>query len=322
MDPAAYPEAAEHIMAKGNTLAGSHRPICVAEILSILDPKLGEIALDATLGYGGHAQELLARLLPGGRLFGIDADPLELSKTQVRLRQKGFEEDNLVLRQMNFSAVRSLLFEAGGGFDCVLADLGVSSMQLDNPARGFSHKTEGPLDLRLNPRRGKSAASLISTLDRERLAEILHHHADEPRAEEIAQAMTCASSPPSTTTELAALIKNKLKRLGLEEQEIKKSLQRSFMALRIEVNQEFEELERFLRVLPQCLKAGARVAILTFHSGEDRRVKKSFIMDEQRGVYSKVASKPIRPSAQECRSNPRASCAKLRWAVRSERSLD
>lgn len=321
LNPAAYPEEAEHIMAKGNTLAGSHRPICVKEILSILDPKPAEIALDATLGYGGHAQELLGCLLPGGRLFGIDADPLELSKTQARLRLKGFEEDVLVVRQMNFSAVRSLLFEAGGGFDCVLADLGVSSMQLDNPSRGFSHKTEGPLDLRLNPRRGKSAASLLSTIDREPLVRLLQDHADEPYAEEIAQAMTSPSSRPTTTTELAGLIKVRLKRLGLEEQEIKKSLQRSFMALRIEVNQEFEELERFLRVLPQCMNPGARVAILTFHSGEDRRVKKSFAMAEQRGIYSKIASKPLRPSAEECRSNPRASCAKLRWAVRSELAL-
>lgn len=318
-NPEKYPEAAAHIEAKGNTLAGTHRPICVEEILTILDPKPGEMALDATLGYGGHAREILPRLAPEGRLFGIDADPIELPKTEARLRALGHDEESFVARQLNFSGVRSLIYEAGGGFDCILADLGVSSMQLDNPTRGFTHKSEGPLDLRLNPRKGKSAAEFLQTLSLEELESCFVENADEPHALWIARAIKEQSSNLTTTVRLADTIKARLKKMKppLSEKDIKKSVQRCFMALRISVNEEFDVLDRFLKVLPHCLNPGGRVAILTFHSGEDRRVKKAFAKDRDLGLYSEVASKPKRPSAQECRDNPRSSCAKLRWAVRT-----
>jgi 16S rRNA (cytosine1402-N4)-methyltransferase len=319
LDPERYPDEAKHIVAKGNTLAGSHRPICVDEILRVLDPQAGEVGLDTTLGYGGHAQLLLPRLLPGGRLFAVDADPLELPRTEERLRKLGFDEDVFVCRQMNYSAIRSLLFEAGGGFDCILADLGVSSMQLDNPERGFSHKTDGPLDLRLNPRRGKPASEIVATLSAVDLEKVLSDHADEPHAREIAQAIKAHRAPLTTTTQLAEIIQQRLRRVrpAVADKSIKKSLQRTFMALRIEVNDEFGALDRLLKVLPKCLNPGGRVAILSFHSGEDRRVKRAFAAHAQTGAYSKIASGPIRPSPEECRSNPRSTCAKLRWAVRS-----
>jgi 16S rRNA (cytosine1402-N4)-methyltransferase len=320
LNPEKYPEHAKHIVAKGSTPAGSHRPICVDEILAVLKPQAGDMGLDATLGYGGHSQLILPRLLPGGKLFAVDADPIELHRTEERMRALGFDEGVFVPRQMNFSAVRSLIYEAGGGFDCILADLGVSSMQLDNPERGFSHKSDGPLDLRLNPRRGTSAAEVLKARSAEELERIFSDHADEPHAKIIAQAIKSSRAPLDTTTQLVGVIKARLQKIrpDLPEKSIKKSLQRTFMALRIEVNDEFGALERFLRVLPKCLKSGGRVAVLSFHSGEDRRVKRAFAAGMQTGIYSSVASKPARPSPEERRSNPRSTCAKLRWAVRSD----
>jgi 16S rRNA (cytosine1402-N4)-methyltransferase len=304
----------DKVIARGHTPAGTHRPICVAEILEALAPQPGEVALDATLGYGGHARELLPRLLPGGCLFGVDVDPLELPRTEARLRDLGFGEDVLTVRRMNFAGLPRLQAESGG-FDLVLADLGVSSMQIDNPARGFTWKADGPLDLRLNPNRGRSAADLLATLDEATLAELLVENADEPHAAAIARLVQGASI--RTTRELAERVRTAL-RLEVpgdeQEGETKKSLQRTFQALRIAVNDEFTVLEQFLSLLPGCLKPGGRVAILTFHSGEDRRVKKAFQQGLRDGVYAAVAPEPVRASAEERRSNPRSTSAKLRWA--------
>jgi 16S rRNA (cytosine1402-N4)-methyltransferase len=321
LDPAKYADQIAHIIAKGLTPAGTHRPICVDEILAILDPKPGETAFDATLGYGGHTRALLPKLLPGGRLFAVDVDTVEMPKTEARLRAEGFGPDVLVIRKMNYAGILGMLGEAGGGFDCVLADLGVSSMQLDNPERGFTYKADGPLDLRLNPARGLPASEFLKTVTAEKLAALLAENADEPHAPAIARAVKENPAVILTTAQLSQAV-----RLGLAgaspkagEDEIKKSLQRVFMALRIEVNGEFSALDRFLEALPWCLKPGGRAAILTFHSGEDRRVKKSFFKDEAQGVYSGVSQTPSRPSPAERRSNPRSACAKLRWAVRSSK---
>lgn len=321
LDPAKYADQIEHIIAKGLTPAGTHRPICVGEILKILDPKPGETAFDATLGYGGHARAVLPRLLPGGRLFAVDVDTAELPKTEARLRAEGFGPDALVVRKMNYAGILGLLGEAGGGFDCVLADLGVSSMQLDDPARGFTYKADGPLDLRLNPERGGSAADLIKSVSQERLRNILTENADEPHAGLLAAAIKESPFHIATTAQLAEAVRGALKAAHpkLGEDLVKKSLQRVFQALRIEVNGEFSALDRFLEALPWCLRPGGRCAILTFHSGEDRRVKKAFFKGEEAGLYSAVAQTPARPSAEERRSNPRSVCAKLRWAVRSDR---
>ncbi len=319
LDPAKYAGQIEHIIAKGLTPAGTHRPICVDEILDILKPKPGETAFDATLGYGGHARKILPKLLPGGRLFAVDVDPVELPKTEARLRAEGYGPDVLTVRKLNYAGILGLLGEAGGGFDCVLADLGVSSMQLDDPARGFSYKTEGPLDLRLNPQRGAPASEFIKTVTTEKLKAILEENADEPHALLAARAIKEAPLPVRTTSDLAKAVREGLATASpkLKEEDIKKSLQRVFQALRIEVNGEFSALDRFLEALPWCLKPGGRAAILTFHSGEDRRVKKAFFKGEAKGVYSAVAQTPARPSPAERRSNPRSACAKLRWAVRS-----
>ena len=318
LNPERHALELQKVMERGDTPAGTHRPICVREILEVLDPRPGEVGLDATLGYGGHAQEVLPRLMPGGRLFGIDVDPVELPRTEARLRGLGFSEDVLVVRRMNFAGVPRLLPEVGGELDFVLADLGVSSMQLDNPARGFTYKADGPLDLRLNPNRGKPAAALLHTLTEEDLADLLVENADEPYARAIARALH--GQPIATTTQLADLVRRALKTASpaaTRQQETRKSLQRTFQALRIAVNEEFGVLEQFLALLPICLKPGGRVAILTFHSGEDRRVKKAFQHGHRESTYERIALDPIRPSAEERRANPRSSSAKLRWAVKA-----
>jgi len=317
LDPAGHAVELEKVRERGHTPAGTHRPICVAEILEVLAPEPGEVGLDATLGYGGHAQELLPRLAPGGRLFGIDVDPLELPRTEARLRALGFSEEVLVVRRMNFAGLPGLLPEAGGALDFILADLGVSSMQIDNPARGFTYKADGPLDLRLNPNRGRPASELLRSLSREALAELLSELSDEPHALAIAQAVH--GQPVATTRELAALVRGAVRPLldpATWQEDARGSLQRTFQALRIAVNDELGVLDQFLALLPRALKPGGRAAILTFHSGEDRRVKKAFQAGLRDGVYARIAPDPIRPSPAERRANPRSSSAKLRWAVK------
>lgn len=314
-----YAEDIKKVMERGQTPAGTHRPICVNEILTILAPGPGMVGLDATLGFGGHAQELLQRLSPKGTLFGIDVDPIELPRTEARLRALGFSEDALMIRRMNFAGLPKLVAETQGGLDFVLADLGVSSMQIDDPTRGFTFKAEGPLDLRFNPNRGQPASVLLQSLAEDALAEMLTDNADEPYAKEIAHALCEHCQKIGTTTELAAIVRQTLqrKRGHVPAEEVKKSLQRTFQALRIAVNDEFGVLDQFLQFLPECLKPGGRVAILTFHSGEDRRVKQAFLNGCRAGRYAQIARDPIRPSPQERHSNPRASCAKLRWAVKT-----
>ena len=318
-DPARYARDVAHVIARGRTPAGMHLPICVKEILSILKPKPGETGLDATLGFGGHAQEILPRLQPGGRLFGLDVDPLELPRTEARLRGLGFSEKALIARKMNFAGIIGLLPEAGGGFDLILADLGVSSMQLDDPRRGFTYKFEGPLDLRFNPARGVPASELLKSISFNALTKLLSGNSDEPHAEVIARAIKGSLTPINTTVQLADTVRAALEKLPLKETDnaIKRSLQRVFMALRIGVNEELSVLDRFLDALPWCLKPGGRAAVLSFHSGEDRRVKKAFANGEKSGIYSGIAPTCLRPSPEEQRNNSRSSCANLRWAIRS-----
>jgi len=311
LSPEQHAAELDKVMARGQTPAGTHRPIMVDEILEALDPRPGEMALDATLGYGGHTRELLPRLLPGGRLVGLDVDPLELPRTEARLRGLGFDEDTLLVRRMNFAGLARVRAEFGA-FDLVLADLGVSSMQLDNPARGFSWKADGPLDLRLNPQRGRSAAELLATLDERTLAELLVENSDEPHA--IAIASRVHGQGARTTRDLADRVSTALRAEGLENEEIKRALQRTFQALRIAVNDELGVLGQFLALLPSVLNPGGRVAILSFHSGEDRRVKKAFLQGLREGIYETIAPDPRRASPEERRSNPRSTSAKLRWA--------
>jgi 16S rRNA (cytosine1402-N4)-methyltransferase len=298
-------------MASGKTPAGMHRPVLVAEILEALNPQPGEMAVDCTLGFGGHAQELLARLQPGGRLLGLDADPVELPKTEARLRAAGFGEEVFTVRRMNFAGLPQALFEAGGGgADVILADLGVSSMQLDDPVRGFSVKNSGPLDMRMNPQRGQPASALLERLSPAALESLLRENADEPRAGLLGAAL--AGKHFATTTHLARAVSAVLARVAGADGEL--ATRRVFQALRIAVNDEFSALETLLRNLPLCLDAGGRAAIVTFHSGEDRRVKRALEAGRRDGVYAEISGEVVRPGPEERRANPRSIPAKLRWA--------
>lgn len=293
----------------------------VAEVLRCLRPAPGDVAVDCTLGGGGHAQAILERVQPGGRLIGLDVDPIELPRTETRLRGAGFGPDTFVARHGNFAGLPQVLAGEGiAAVDLILADLGVSSMQHDNPERGFSHRGVGPLDMRMDPTRGAPASQLLASISEVSLTAVLREHADEPQAELIAGILK--RELPVTTHALTRLV-----RLGLTEArpdlpkaDVKMSVRRTLQALRIAVNDEFPALEALLQVLPQCLKPGGRVAILTFHSGEDRRVKKAFLAGYRSGVYSAVANQVIRSTKEETFANRRASAAKLRWAVRGVRA--
>jgi 16S rRNA (cytosine1402-N4)-methyltransferase len=313
-DPQRYEETVAKVMASGKTPAGAHRPVMVLEILRVLSPKPGEIAVDCTLGYGGHAQEILPRLQPGGRLLGLDADPIELPRAEARLRALGFGPEIFTAHRTNFAGLPKVLAGAAIGADMILADLGVSSMQIDDPARGFSVKHEGPLDMRMNPQRGQPASTFLQKIDSEALASLLAENSDEPHAGVLASAL--AGRAFETTSSLAAAIRAALPRSKKDDSDF--SVRRVFQALRIAVNDEFSALDTFLCNLSFCLNPGGRVAILTFHSGEDRRVKKSFEASLRDGSYSEIATDVIRPTAAERNSNPRSASAKLRWARRAQ----
>jgi len=317
LDPTRYPDEVRKILASGKTPAGTHRPIMVAEVLEVLRPVPGDVAVDCTLGGGGHAQAILERILPGGRLIGIDVDPVELARTEARLRTAYTNPDVFSAHTLNFAGLPKALAAAGlTHADIILADLGVSSMQLDNPDRGFSYKVPGPLDMRMNTSRGEPASALLARLTEAEVEAILTDHADEPHAALIARLL---KATPVTTTHAA----ERLVRTGLNEAipqmpktDVKMSVRRTFQALRIAVNDEFAALDALLRALPYSLAPGGRVAILTFHSGEDRRVKKAFKEGQRAGVYSAIAREVVRSAKEETFSNRRAAAAKLRWAVR------
>ena len=321
LQPEKYADAIEKVKSKGGTPAGMHRSICVDEILEVLQPLPGQVGMDATLGYGGHSLELLKRISPGGHLYATDVDPFELPKTTERLAAQGFGADIFSARKLNFSQIDLVVAEAGL-LHFVLADLGVSSMQIDNPDRGFSLKADGPLDLRLNPKTGQPASALLQTLTEDELEAILIENADEPFAADIAATIMYKlkkGQPIQTTEQLKNIIKETLNFLPEPDKaaEIKKACQRCFQAVRITVNDEFGVLDKFLAKLPDALAPGGKVAILTFHSGEDRRVKKAFQTFYRQGIYSNIATEPIRPTPQEIGGNPRARSAKLRWAIKA-----
>ena len=319
LNPEKYKDTIEHVISKGNTPAGMHISIMVNEILDFLKIQPGETGFDATLGYGGHTKAMMECLHGEGHMYATDVDPEESAKTRKRLAEQGFGEDILTVKLQNFCTIDEIAKEAGG-FDFILADLGVSSMQIDNPERGFTYKFDGPLDLRMNPQKGESAAQRLKSMDAEEIEGMLVENSDEPYAAEITEVLMNwrkHGKSPETTTELKEAIEEALTFLPEKEKKeaVKKSCQRTFQAIRIDVNQEFEVLYAFLDKLPQVMNPGGRIAILTFHSGEDRLVKRAFKEGKKAGIYSEICKDVIRPSAQECARNPRAKCTKMRWAI-------
>ena len=321
LQPEKYGDTIEKVIRKGSTPAGMHISICVNEILEFLQIQPGQKGVDATLGYGGHTLAMLKRLEDQGHIYGLDVDPIESAKTKERLARQGFGEDMVTVKLLNFANIDQLAQEYGP-FDFVLADLGVSSMQIDNPERGFTYKADGPLDLRLNPETGISAAERLKTISQQELCGMLIENSDEPYAKEISRTIVAEirkGRPVDTTVKLKEAIEKALSFLPEKDRKeaVKKSCQRTFQALRIDINNEFEVLYQFLEKLPGVLKEGGRGAILTFHSGEDRLVKKSFKDFYRQGLYKEIAKDVIRPSAEECAMNSRARSTKMRWAVKA-----
>lgn len=321
LQPEKYSDDIAKVISRGSTPAGMHRSICVKEILEFLQISPGQVGLDATLGFGGHTLEILKCLDFNGCLYATDVDSFELPRTRKRLENLGYGSEILKIRQMNFSEIDKI-FQESGPLNFVLADLGVSSMQIDNPERGFSFKNEGPLDLRLDPKKGEPASIRLKAFSQDELEGMLTENSDEPYSMEISREIISEiknGKEISTTTEFRQIIENALNFIPekTRKDEVKKSCQRCFQALRIDVNNEFEVLYEFLEKLPHVLTPGGRVAVLSFHSGEDRLVKKSFQHYYRNGIYSEIAPDPIRPSLEECNSNNRARSAKLRWAIKA-----
>lgn len=323
-NPEKYASEVEKIISKGKTPAGMHISICVNEILDFLQIQPGQKGLDATLGYGGHTSKMIEKLEGNGHVYGLDIDPIEIEKTTERLRCNGFSEEIFTPIHTNFANIDEVCKEFGE-FDFMLADLGVSSMQIDNPDRGFSFKREGALDLRLNPQKGIPASEMLQKINYMDLKDILIENSDEPYAHEIAKSIMRHNKTGEyidTTSKLKAVVDEIVEnddsvKKSMKKEMAKKSCQRTFQAIRIEVNHEFEVLHDFLEKLPNVLKSGGRVAILTFHSGEDRLVKKAFKYYMRAGVFSDIANDVIRPSAEECRKNSRATSTKMRWAIKA-----
>jgi len=320
LDPERAPETIAKVIASGKTPAGQHRPVLVAEVLEHLAPQPGERGADVTVGYGGHGEVLLEKLRPGGRLLALDVDSEQLPRTEARLRELGYDEEALVVRRCNYAGLAGMLAQIGwtDGVDFLLADLGLSSMQIDDPARGFSYKHDGPLDMRINPERHLTARDWLARCKSEKLARVLAEGGDEPLAEPLAEAIVAAAAqaPIESTRKLRRVIETALPR-RMDDENRSATVTRVFQAIRIAVNEELSALEAFLAHLPRCLRAGGRVAILSFHSGEDRRVKHHFRDGLRGGAYCEIAREIIRPSFQEIGGNSRAAAAKMRWAIRA-----
>jgi 16S rRNA (cytosine1402-N4)-methyltransferase len=306
-----------------STAAGEHKPVLLAEVLAVLDPQPGQTAVDCTLGFAGHAAELLKRIAPDGLLVATDLDPGNIEPARTKLEAVG---GLFALHHSNFAGLPHVLAAEGvTGVDCLLADLGMSSMQVDDRGRGFSFMRDGPLDMRMDPTRGRTAAELLNTLSAEELTAALRDLGDEPQADAIAAAVVNQrkTKPIERTKELRERVEaaapvriDKTPGAPPERKQKLAPLTRVFQALRILVNRELANLQQLLRILPDVLNPGGKAAVISFHSGEDRLVKTAFREGLRAGVYDAISEEPTRPTFEERRENPRSRSAKLRWARR------
>lgn len=305
-----------------STPAGQHRPVLLAEVLAALSPVPGETFVDCTAGFAGHSVEIQRRVQPGGRLFAFDLDPENLPRAEERLAAEGLP---YTLKQGNFAGFASALAAEGvTEIDGLIADLGMSSMQVDDAERGFSYSRPGPLDMRMDRSRGRPASELLATMTPDELAKALRDYGDETEALRLAPRIVEAAREGrlTQTSDLTALIIDALggpKQWKLRSGPNKWTTHpaaRTFQALRILVNRELANLEQLLRVLPHVLRPGGRVAIISFHSGEDRLVKAAFREGQRSGLYAEISEDPIRAAFAEKTDNPRSRSAKLRTARR------
>ncbi|MHC5083196.1 MAG: 16S rRNA (cytosine(1402)-N(4))-methyltransferase RsmH [Planctomycetota bacterium] len=320
----AHPELREHLREKGKTPAGTHIPILVDEIMTALAPKPADVVADCTLGYGGHAAEFAKHIGAEGKLIGLDVDGEQLERTGQRLSEL---EAPVSLHRSNFAGIGKIIgMEAPQGVDVLFADLGLSSMQIDDPSRGMSYRQDGPLDMRMDDRRKQTAADLLNTLPEEALSEAIWNLSDEPDHDEIARRIVQRRNEHPFThslqlAELALVVK------GWTPKEYKQDQRknpgglhpaaRTFQALRMLVNDELATLKELLRTGPWCLRPGGRIGIISFHSGEDRMVKHAFADGVKSGIYQSASTEVIMPSRSEIASNTRSACAKFRWATRA-----
>jgi 16S rRNA (cytosine1402-N4)-methyltransferase len=304
-----------------STPAGEHRPVLLDEVLAALDVRAGDTVVDCTIGWAGHACELLRLVGPTGRLFGLDLDAENLDRARPRLEEVGH---SFALHHANFAGIAGVL--GGQPANAILADLGMSSMQVDDPGRGFSYAREGPLDMRMDPSRGRTALELLRAIPVDELSRALRELGDEPDADTVAAAITTAAraGAMTTTTDLARVVQEALEapkqwklRTGPDKWKTHPAA-RTFQTLRILVNRELANLQQLLRVLPAVLAPGGRAAVISFHSGEDRLVKSAFRDGLRSGVYAEVSDEPVRAGFAEKQDNPRSRSAKLRWARRAE----
>jgi 16S rRNA (cytosine1402-N4)-methyltransferase len=312
-----------------STPKGEHRPVLLEDVLAVLNPEPGQVVVDCTVGWAGHAVELLRRIGTTGRLIGLDLDGENLPRARERLTAVGYP---FALHHSNFAGLPAVLAAEGlETVDAILADLGMSSMQVDEQERGFSYVRDGSLDMRMDRTRGRTAAELLATISESDLHQALEELGDEPEATRIAAAIVAARQiePIRRTGDLSRLIMELLhggeKSQGwrLHPSPTRWHIHpaaRTFQALRILVNRELANLEQLLRVLPTCLAPGGKTAIISFHSGEDRLVKTAFRAGLRGGRFSSISQEPLVASWRERTENPRARSAKLRWAAKRKES--
>jgi 16S rRNA (cytosine1402-N4)-methyltransferase len=325
----AYPQMKAHLLAKGKTPAGTHIPILVEEVLACLRPKSGEIVVDCTVGYGGHASEFIKSIGPAGKLIALDVDSVNLERTRLRL---GKENTSVSFHRSNFAGIAKVLKKENlSDCDIIFADLGVSSMQIDNPDRGMSYKNDGPLDMRMDDRLKQTGSDLLNRLSEEDLSKAFWELADEEDHQKIARLIVerRSAQPFVRTLQLVDVVfdaKRITKKTWQKQNRASKSgllhpAARTFQALRILVNDELGCLKELLRIAPYCLRPGGRIGIISFHSGEDRLVKKSFRDNVRKGIYQSASEEPIVPQVKEIISNPRSASAKFRWAVQKSSGI-
>jgi 16S rRNA (cytosine1402-N4)-methyltransferase len=326
-----------------STVAGEHRPVLLEAVLRSLDPQTGQVIVDCTVGWAGHAVELLRRIGKTGNLIALDLDQENLLRAKERLETVGYP---FAMHHGNFAGLQTILAAEGvEKVDALIADLGMSSMQVDDPERGFSYVRDGPLDMRMDRTRGRTGAQLLASISEKDLRQALETFGDEPEAKRIAAAIvaTRRREPIQRTGHLARLILETIQpglwsaqdavaagpALRRSERAQRWRLHpapnrwnshpaaRTFQALRILINRELANLDQLLRVLPTCLAPGGKAAIISFHSGEDRLVKTAFRTGLRNGMYSSISQEPISASWEERADNPRARSAKMRWAQRT-----
>ena len=324
-NPIKYNDLHQKLRAKGKTPAGTHVPVLINEVMAVLRPQSGEIVADCTLGYGAHALAFIRLIGETGRLVGFDMDGIQLEKTRLRLAG---QKAKISLHHQNFAGIGNVLSaENIDGYDIIFADLGVSSMQIDDPSRGISYKQDGPLDMRMDHRLKRTGADLLKTLSEQELSQALWEFSDEPDHEKIAH-MIVGQRSVNPITQVSQLLRLILNVKGMTERIWKKKQKesgfgslhpaaRTFQALRILVNDELASIKELLRVAPYCLRPGGRIGVISFHSGEDRLVKHAFAEGYKQGVYDAIAESAITPKIKEVMQNPRSSSAKFRWAKKT-----